>query len=162
MKPTFLALLCAFACSSCQNFQLPWKKSEPQAADPYATGQYQAYPGAAAAPGYGQQSYPQQAGQNYPAPAYQPTGEQAQVYPANGSGTQPVASGAPEWSNGGAAAPAPAAASHSGGGGRKYVVRSGDNLLKISKAHGTTVNKIMGANGLSSDLIRTGQTLIIP
>jgi len=44
----------------------------------------------------------------------------------------------------------------------KYRVKAGDNLLKISKAHGVSVDDIKAANNLSSDVIRVGQTLKIP
>lgn len=58
---------------------------------------------------------------------------------------------------------APARSSGGGGGGSKnYTVVSGDNLYRISLRHGTTVNAIKNANGLSSDVIQTGQRLRIP
>lgn len=44
----------------------------------------------------------------------------------------------------------------------KYRVKAGDNLLKIAKAHGTTVDAIKAANSLAGDNIRVGQTLTIP
>ena len=43
-----------------------------------------------------------------------------------------------------------------------YKVRSGDNLSKIAKRHGVTVNAIKKANNLTSDDIRVGQRLKIP
>jgi LysM repeat protein len=43
-----------------------------------------------------------------------------------------------------------------------YKVRSGDTLSGIAARFGTTVKKIKVANGLTSNLIRTGQVLIIP
>ena len=46
--------------------------------------------------------------------------------------------------------------------GSVYVVKSGDILLKIAKAHGTTVKKIMAMNELKSTSIRTGQKLKLP
>jgi len=43
-----------------------------------------------------------------------------------------------------------------------YTVVSGDTLNKLSSQFGTTVSAIKSANGLTSDLIRVGQTLTIP
>jgi len=43
-----------------------------------------------------------------------------------------------------------------------YVVKSGDTLSRIAKAHGTTVKAIEAANGLNSDRILVGATLKIP
>lgn len=43
-----------------------------------------------------------------------------------------------------------------------YTVQSGDNLSKIAKKYGTTVDAIKKANGLKSDDIRDGKKLSIP
>ena len=43
-----------------------------------------------------------------------------------------------------------------------YVVKSGDNLTQIAKAHGTTIKAIEAANDLSSDRILVGAKLKIP
>ncbi|MDE5894752.1 MAG: peptidoglycan DD-metalloendopeptidase family protein [Muribaculum intestinale] len=43
--------------------------------------------------------------------------------------------------------------------GGTYVVRKGDNLGKIARAHGTTVAAIKRANGLKSDNLSIGQRL---
>ena len=40
-----------------------------------------------------------------------------------------------------------------------YIVKKGDNLWDIAKAHGTTVDSIKAKNGLKSDVIRPGQEL---
>ncbi|WP_369671651.1 LysM peptidoglycan-binding domain-containing protein, partial [Enterococcus faecium] len=45
--------------------------------------------------------------------------------------------------------------------GQSYVVASGDSLWDIASRFGTTVDQIMAANGLSSDLIVVGQELIV-
>jgi len=42
-----------------------------------------------------------------------------------------------------------------------YVVRLGDTLFQIAKAHRTTVEAIKAANGLLSDILAVGQKLII-
>jgi LysM repeat protein len=43
-----------------------------------------------------------------------------------------------------------------------YVVKSGDSLTRIAKAHGTTVKALKAANGLQSDRIVVGAKLKIP
>jgi LysM repeat protein len=48
------------------------------------------------------------------------------------------------------------------GGGEVYVVKSGDTLTKIAKAHGTTIKAIETANNLSTTKIKVGQKLTIP
>jgi LysM repeat protein len=64
---------------------------------------------------------------------------------------------------GGGTTPAATAASETGtGGGETYVVKSGDSLTKIAKAHGTTVKAIKAENNLNTDHIKVGQKLKIP
>ena len=48
------------------------------------------------------------------------------------------------------------------GGVETYVVKSGDTLTKIAKAHGTTAKAIEAASGLSTTKIKVGQKLKIP
>ena len=48
------------------------------------------------------------------------------------------------------------------GYGGSYTVQPGDTLFGIGLAYGVTTQEIMIANGLSSDIIHTGQTLTIP
>ena len=43
-----------------------------------------------------------------------------------------------------------------------YVIKSGDTLTRIAKAHGTTVKALKAANGLASDNIVVGARLKIP
>lgn len=43
-----------------------------------------------------------------------------------------------------------------------YVVKTGDNLTRIAKTHGTTVKAIEAANGLASDHISVGMKLKLP
>ena len=63
-----------------------------------------------------------------------------------------------------AAAATPGMATDAGTGGvETYVVKSGDTLTKIAKAHGvTTAKAIEAASGLSTTKIKVGQKLKIP
>jgi LysM repeat protein len=45
---------------------------------------------------------------------------------------------------------------------RVYVVEAGDTLDAIAVRYGTTIEALMAANGLGSDLINVGQVLVIP
>lgn len=49
-----------------------------------------------------------------------------------------------------------------GPGDTTYTVRSGDNLTKIARKYGTTVELLRVANGIRGDMIRAGQKLRIP
>lgn len=65
----------------------------------------------------------------------------------------------------GAAAPMAAATTSgtsTGAGSESYVVKSGDTLTKIAKAHGVTVKAIESANNLSTTKIKVGQKLKLP
>jgi LysM repeat protein len=46
--------------------------------------------------------------------------------------------------------------------GGNYIVQAGDTLFSISQRYGTSVEAIVAANGLTSDLVQIGQTLNIP
>lgn len=53
--------------------------------------------------------------------------------------------------------------STSGGSDLKvYVVKPGDNLIKIAKSHGVKVTELKAANNLNSDRINVGQKIKIP
>ena len=47
-------------------------------------------------------------------------------------------------------------------GKKTYHIRSGDSLWQISKEHNTTIEKLKKANKLTTNVIKTGQILIIP
>jgi len=65
---------------------------------------------------------------------------------------------------GGAVAPALVAPDSTGvtSSSQTYVVKSGDSLTKIAKAHGTTVKAIQAENNLVTTSIKAGQKLKIP
>jgi LysM repeat protein len=65
---------------------------------------------------------------------------------------------APAPAPGGAAAPTAADT----GGQQTYVVQSGDNLTKIARKFGTTVNALRSANNLRTDRIKVGDKLKVP
>ncbi|MBE7468465.1 MAG: LysM peptidoglycan-binding domain-containing protein [Anaerolineales bacterium] len=46
--------------------------------------------------------------------------------------------------------------------GGNYIVQAGDTLFSISQRYGTSVEAIVAANGLTSDIVQIGQTLNIP
>lgn len=47
-------------------------------------------------------------------------------------------------------------------GARTYVVKEGDQLLRIARTYGIPVDQLMQANGLTTDKLRPGQVLYIP
>ena len=59
-------------------------------------------------------------------------------------------------------APSVATASVSSGGENAYLVKTGDTLLKIAQANGTTVKEIKALNGLTTDRIKVGEKLKLP
>lgn len=52
--------------------------------------------------------------------------------------------------------------SSSSGGSVKVTVKGSDTLWGLARKYGTSVEKIKSANGLKSDVIRNGKTLVIP
>jgi len=46
--------------------------------------------------------------------------------------------------------------------GGTYRVQSGDSLWSIARAHGTTSDALMAANGLSGSSLKIGQSLVVP
>lgn len=62
----------------------------------------------------------------------------------------------------GAAPTASTTAASNGGSGREYTVRSGDTLSAIASRHNVSVAQLRASNGISGDIIRVGQTLLIP
>lgn len=173
---TAAARLLAFtaACSllaSCENGQKPFGQS---GSDPYVSnygndGGYNPYPG--------QPGYMQGGGGGYSAPTYSPPPApvEADPYAFNSSSSsssspsystpKPKSSSSsssaskPKTTTSSSTKKSPTPAKKSSG---SYQVAKGDTLYGIARKRGTTVAKLKSANGLSSDIIRPGQTLRIP
>ena len=96
-------------------------------------------------------SYPSYTENTYTPPASVPSEPSVPTY------NQPAYSGPAAPST-----PAAPPVSYSGSGSKAHTVASGENLYRISQKHGTTVAAIKSANGLSGDVIRPGQSLVIP
>jgi LysM repeat protein len=61
-----------------------------------------------------------------------------------------------------AATTGPSPVSTSTPAARRYTVKSGDTLSGIAATYGITVKAIKAANGLTGNVIRPGQVLVIP
>jgi LysM repeat protein len=59
-------------------------------------------------------------------------------------------------------APSVATATVGNGSENSYLVKSGDTLLKIATANGTSVKEIKALNGLTTDRIKAGDKLKLP
>src|SRR2546425_5779945 len=59
-------------------------------------------------------------------------------------------------------APSVATATVGSGSDNSYLVKTGDTLLKIAQANGTTVKDIKALNGLTTDRIKVGDKLKLP
>lgn len=119
-------------------------KNKDAATNPYADNPYYGPSSGGSSYGGGSGEYPD----------VQPTAPPVPDYGGGGGGggyTAPPP--APTYSGGG---------SSSGGGGASHVVVKGDTLFSLSRRYNTSVNAIKSANGLTSDMIRIGQTLTIP
>jgi LysM repeat protein len=155
---TLALSLAVVGLASCKSASDPYAAG---AADPYATnaasgGGYNPYPGQGgyasnAAPSYSQPP-------SYQAPAPEPTPPY-----------DPYAYSAPKKSpsTGSSASKKKTTASTStkkktSTAAKRHTVKKGDTLYGIARSGGTTVAKLKSANGLSSDVIRPGQTLKIP
>ncbi|HEY1081027.1 MAG TPA: LysM peptidoglycan-binding domain-containing protein [Prosthecobacter sp.] len=163
-----LAAVCSLL-ASCQNGQNPFGQKSSGGSDPYVSnygndGGYNPYPGQS---GYAQGG----GGSSYSAPTYTPPPAPAEADPyafsapsstpktstssgrsSSGSSKKTASSSRPKSST-------KSTAKKSGG---SYKVAKGDTLYGIARKRGTTVAKIKSANGLSSDMIRPGQSLKIP
>lgn len=76
---------------------------------------------------------------------------------SSSSGKRKVAS-----SSGGSKSKSSSGSKSKSSGGRSYTVKKGDTLSHIASRHGTSVKKIMAANGMSSDFLKIGRVLRIP
>ncbi len=163
----FIALSATcLALASCEDM----KKSGGTSSDPYASnygtdGHYNPYPGQS---GYAASSTPKY--QTPPAPASLPPEPPANPYSFGGTKkvTPSVASSAPKKTIASSTSakkkstPSKSKATGKKSSGSRYTVVKGDTLSAIARKKGSSVAKIKAANGLSSDLIRLGQSLKIP
>ncbi|WP_276609657.1 LysM peptidoglycan-binding domain-containing protein [Phragmitibacter flavus] len=147
----FAAAALAFVGTSCKTTSAAAGGEYPEYA---SDGGYNPYPGSSGAAAGGADQY-QQYQQTQQQPAYQQ--QQYQQYtPPQQSYTPPSYEPEPSYS-----APAPKKKKQSSGGGG-YTVKKGDTLYRIALNNGVTVSKLKSANGLTSDIIRPGQSLVIP
>jgi hypothetical protein len=72
------------------------------------------------------------------------------------------AASGPEPSSPAAAGAKPTPAAQSGSAGLIYVVKSGDTVPRIAKAHGTTAQALRAANSLTHDRLVVGMKLKVP
>lgn len=167
MIPAARFLTVLAACSlliSCQNGKSSGG-SDPYVANYGNDGGYNPYPGQ---PGYAQGSSSYSSTPTYTPP---PAPVEADPYAFNAPTSAPSSSSssytAPKKTTPTSSKPkttaksTPAKKSSSSGGG-SYKVVQGDTLYGIARKRNSTVAKIKAANGLTSDLIRPGQTLKIP
>lgn len=144
--------IAALGLASCQ--------SNKPAADPYASnaagGGYNPYPdssggyasNSAAAPSY--QTPPTSA----PAPQYDPYAYTApKTTPSGSSSTAKKKT---------TASTSTKKKTSTASSSKRHTVKQGETLYGIARANHTTVAKLKSANGISSDIIRPGQTLKIP
>ena len=150
--PFRLLTLCAaaLALASCQSKQ---NETDPYAANSMGGG-YNPYPDQG---GYVSNSAPSYT----PPPTYQPPAPEPAPQP------DPYAYTAPEPVKTITSAPKKKTTTSSSKkktstASKRHTVKQGDTLYGIARSKGTTVAKLKSANGLSSDLIRPGQTLKIP
>ena len=89
-----------------------------------------------------------------------PSGATAPTTPVNNTPpTAPAPTATPPAAGGGTGTWPPAPSSSSG----TYIVEPGDSLLGIALRHGTTLDRLMTANGITNpNLIRIGQKLTLP
>ncbi|MBB5037525.1 LysM peptidoglycan-binding domain-containing protein [Prosthecobacter dejongeii] len=145
--------------TSCQNGQNPFSQQS-GSTDPYVSnygndGGYNPYPGSSGSTTGGYTSPP-----TYTPP---PAPVEADPYAFNAPTSAPKTSSTPKKTASSSKSKSSTAkkstAKKSSG---SYKVAKGDTLYGIAKKRGTTVAKIKAANGMSSDLIRPGQSLKIP
>jgi len=145
---------------SCENGQNPFSQSG--GSDPYVSnygndGGYNPYPGQF---GYAQSGSSYSSTPTYTPP---PAPVEADPYAFNApSSTSSSSSSSTKKTTTSSSKPKSSTKSTAKKSGGSYKVVKGDTLYGIAKKRSTTVAKIKSANGLSSDLIRPGQTLKIP
>lgn len=152
MKPFALLRIAALPAlalsfSSCETMQNSQTASDPYASN-YTDGGYNPYPGQT---GYGASGG--NVGTYTPPP---PPSDPYAFSPPSEPAPAPVRSTSSSSSS------STKKTSSSSSSYSRYTVKKGDTLYSLARKNGTSVSKIKSANGMSSDLIRIGQTLKIP
>lgn len=136
-------------------------------ADPYASnaagGGYNPYPdstggyasNSASAPTY--QSPPASASTSAPAPHYDPYAYTAPKTTPSHSSSAPKSTAKKKTT-----ASTSTKKKSSSSSSKRHTVKQGETLYGIARSNHTTVAKLKSTNGISSDIIRPGQTLKIP
>lgn len=158
------AAVCALM-TSCQNGQNPFGKKT-GGNDPYASnygndGGYNPYPGQGGSGSYS--SAPSYTPPPAPVEA-DPYAFHASSSPAPKTSSSSGSSTRKKVASSSSSKPKPKSSTKSTAkkSGGSYKVAKGDTLYGIARKRGTTVAKIKSANGISSDVIRPGQSLKIP
>ena len=126
----------------------------------YSDGYYGQQTGGYEQGGYGNQGDYGYSGQQPPADYGSESGDVVTLPPEDGGYDQDGAStGSGGYSTDGYGPPTTGGTAS---GTKTYSVQKGDNLYRIGKTHGVSMQEIMQANGLTSSTIHPGQELIIP
>lgn len=150
------ALLLPVLLASCKN------KSDTGYEDPYVSnfatdGGYNPYPGSGSSGGY---EAPAPSTPSYEAPPA--ADDYAFNAPAKPAPSPSVSKPKTSSSSSSSAKKKTTTTAKKSSSSRSHTVAKGDTLYGLARKYGTTVTKIKSANGLSGDLIRTGQKLKIP
>lgn len=164
-----LAVAISFALVACQTPKDPAANVSDPYASNYNDGFYNPYPGQGGAmqPSSSQPTYQQPPAPAEPAAPQPPTNPYAFAGASkpSPSTSKPVASNSSSMKKPvtpSSKSKSKSTSSKKSSSGSRYTVSKGDTLYGIALKKKTTVARIKAANGLSSDLIRPGQSLKIP